>query len=302
MVEMQTTPSRRPGCLRYVFITILLVLVLLGVDMLYDRLEDSQPVLRGEAGDLLYIATFDGFTEEWEQYEGRLSARIDDSRMVIRVDQAGDTAYSAAEPQFADFDVRVNATAIDGPIDNGFGLLFRLQSGSTGCDMPLRILCDLAGIDLFAIPLRLLFRPENSSTEGFYMFLISSDGYYSLWRGQAGNDEQVSAWIASDAIRTDLNQTNEIRVIGAGNEFQFYINDTLVELCLADPGGVSTYSLGECIGGEMYTSYQDSSFATGQIAVVAHSTQNGGEGVVIAFDNLVVFSPPVIPLSENGNV
>lgn len=90
---------------------------------------------------------------------------------------------------------QVEATQLDGPLDNGYGMMFRVD-------------------------------PDSNS---FYLFEVSGDGY--AWVGVCENaceDEQALAgngWIASDAVRQGLNATNVLRVRAEGGNMIFFVND-----------------------------------------------------------------------------
>ena len=109
-------------------------------------------------GQLLYVTTFDAFTEDWQLYEGELAARImaDDGnpRLEIAVDSIQAGAFTLLDQAFGDFDVITDVVQVAGP-DNldapGFGVLFRHQ--------------------------------DNNN---FYAFMISGDGYYQVIRRQDG--------------------------------------------------------------------------------------------------------------------
>lgn len=274
------------------------LLAFLALEAAYSHLLASQLMLPA-GSSVLYAAGFDGFADEWEQYEGRLSAQIDEGVLRISVNNVGSTAYTATSMSFQDFDLTVTAQAVEGAEDNGFGVLFRLQKPSPpACDMPLHILCDIERLGgVFSVPLRLLFRPQPPAASGYYMFLISSDGYYSLWKAQTDasgttSARRISTWIASEHVRTGLNAPNTLRVIAQGTQFTFYINGHPAALCIPDdPTSESTYYLGECLQGSMRTTWTDNAFQQGQIGLVAQSTTSGGAGVVILFDNLVITTP-----------
>jgi hypothetical protein len=162
--------------------------------------------------------------------------------------------------------------------------------------MPAVIFCDMAQIDLLEIPLRLAFRPQNSAASNYYMFLMSSDGYYSVWRGTEARSERVSAWIPTDAIVQGLDADNQIRVVAVDDAFRFYINDTPLELCIPDsPDAVSTYAYGTCVDGQMQLVLRDDSTADGQIGMAVDTIQpGGGPGVTVEFDDLSVIYPQAI--------
>lgn len=265
-------------------------------DGLYRYVEGWQPQLQGEAGDVLYADTFGVVNDHWQTYEGRLYAQWGENALRIGINTPRDTAYSATSFVVGDFDLRVRARAVEGSIDNGFGVVFRLQEPIHQCDMPLVVLCDLGRLDTFNIFLRLLFRPEERTPSGYYMFLISSDGYYSLWRAEEGaggvQARAISTWIESDAIVQGLDVVNEVRVVGVGEQFQFFVNDVVVSLCIPDnPAAESTYFAGECRDGQMYELWEDARFGEGKIGVVAHNPSMHEVGVAIDFEAVIIIQP-----------
>ncbi len=225
--------------------------------------------LSGDPGALLYAASFDGgatdgFNSDWSQYPGRLSAAITGGQMQITIGAEDSGAYSVAIPHFTDFDLRVDAETLDGPVDNGYGVVFRLQN------------------------------QDNTSVEddSYYLFLISGDGYYQVSRAILGKVKILSDWIDSDAIHQGVGGLNQLRVVAKGDQFHFWINDQSVKLCIPDdPNGISTYSDGTCVKGSMVDALTDDTIANGQIGVSAQSTDTGGAGVVAGFDHLVVYAP-----------
>jgi hypothetical protein len=230
--------------------------------VLRDPLEGWQFTLQGDPGDLLYTATFDSFEDEWQEYSGRNAARIVDSTLLIETDQPEAGPFSTTLPEFIDFDLRVDARPIEGPLDNGYGVIFRLQAGS----------------------------PGTFVDDSYYLFLISSDGYYQVRRVIAGEVRELSGWIPSDLIDQGLNVTNRLRVVAVGDRFRFYINGEPVELCIPDdPAAISTYIAGECLDGTMQPVLIDDSIASGRLGGIAMSL--GTPGVTVAFDNVLVFQP-----------
>lgn len=292
------SPTLSPPVWRKWLFLLALALILLGLNLAYNAIEAYRPALSGQPGDVLYAAGFDGFSDEWQQYSGRLSAQIADGKLTIQVDDAPRAAYSLSQAIFFDFDVRVVAEAVAGPIDNGYGLVFRLQKADASCNLPFKILCDAANLPVLNVVLPLLFRPSESDATGYYLFLVSSDGYYSVWRAEETNNStqarKISTWIQSGMVRQGLNNPNTLRVIGRGDTFQFFINGQRVNLCIPnDPTAESTYNNNsdECVGGTMQESLTDSQFSVGQIGVIAQTTQTGGLGVSVHFDNLLITQP-----------
>jgi hypothetical protein len=211
----------------------------------------------GPPGALLYAAAFDGFLDEWEQADGRNAHLAVDGRMQISIETPQQVVWSAALPRFADFDVATEAAAMDGPEDNGYGLIFRL----------------------------------SDDRRSFYLFLVSSNGYYKVERYLDGAAKALSNWIESPLVNTGMGARNRLRVVATGATFRFFINDQPVELCIPDdPLAESTYRGGLCMGGTMRDALTDASLADGRLGVVA-ITEIEQPGVVVGFDHLLVYSP-----------
>ena len=259
---------------------------------MYIALVQPTEVLAGSAGDLLYVSTFSAFNEDWGLYESQQSARIVDEQLEIEVGAAQTAAWSAASPRFGDFDASVKAVAQQGPVDNAFGIAFGIRDIEDGvCTLPAVILC---GIDEFLPLAGAALRQaldQGQSTE-YIAFMISSDGYYSLWQSQDGSTKALSAWIASSEISQSLGAENTIRIYAQGSRYRFFINGSRVRLCIPeDRAAASTYAGGECIDGSMQETYQDDTIPPGKLGMIAQSTATGGGGVVVRFDDLIVYSP-----------
>lgn len=259
--------------MRKVLLLVALVAVFAALFSLSRSAADWQhTVVGGDPGTLIYAATFDGsgsdgFNPDWSQYPGRLSAEVSGGQMQITVGEVVSGAYSVASPHFGDFDLTAEAQTVAGPLDNGYGIVFRLQN------------------------------KDNATFEddSYYLFLISADGFYQLLRVIDGQAPQiVSDWIESPLINQGLGAVNRLRVVARGDQFSFYINDQPVAMCIPDdPAAQSTIHplTGECMGGQMLETITDATIASGQIGVAAQSTLMGGEGVVAAFDNLLIYAP-----------
>jgi hypothetical protein len=253
------------------FLIVVVLLLLLGVSYLINHFTAHlHYILPVEAGKVAYIATFDDFKSDWAQAEGRLKVQILDTGVLqIEVGDVDKLPFSEAKPYFADFDVRAQTTAVDGPESNGYGLIFRLQNKDD----------------------------SQLSNDEFYLFEISTDGYYRVLRSlinpKTGVSEQkeLSTWIPSPIINQHIGATNFIRVNAKGDQFQFFINNQQVKLCIPDdPNGTSTFpATGECVGGKMLDTLVDASIPNGQLGVVAQSLDEAG--VVVDFDNVVVYGP-----------
>jgi hypothetical protein len=255
----------------------LLVIIGLGValgvltDWLYEL-----PVSRPDPGALLYATTFEAFNDEWDLYPGRDAAQIMNSQpfgltgpSVGTPALAGDVlwikygsgasdaiVWSTLDRKFNDLDLRVTTQQVSGALDqNQFGVIFRYR-------------------DL----------------ENFYIFRITSDGYYSLAKVKNGAQERVSDWGVTELIHQG-SAANEIRVVARGDTFRFFINGQAVPLCLK---GQNTFSMwrepGVCFeGGELTTLYRDRTFKQGRIALAAGTFD--GSDIEVIFDDLVILGP-----------
>ncbi len=295
LVTESTSRLRRlHGLIRPSSAIIALLLALVAGNLLYAHFDRAGDPIVGAPGDLLYVATFDGYLDEWDLYDGQQSASIEDGRLRLALSSAQTASWSVAHHHFIEFDISVAVSAVAGPIDNAFGIVFAMQSPSEeACDLPAVIFCGLGQWSaLLSAALRKVLDP--AAGPHYYAFLISSDGYYRLERIVDGAREVLSAWIPSASIYQDLGAQNKIRVIAQGTELKFFVNGVQALLCIPDePGASSTFTNGECIGGRMLERFQAPEPLQGQLGLIAQATQTGGGGVVVDFDNVTVFSPSV---------
>lgn len=271
---------------------LLLAVVLCAANLVYAAQAGASLIREGSPGELLYVSAFSGFTDEWDLYDGQQSARIVDEELELKVRSPQTAAWSAARPRFDDFDLRVSLSASDGPIDNAMGIVFHARGLEDGeCDLPAVILCGIEEfIPLAGAALRQAFAPAVS--ESRYAFLISSDGYYSLRRTEAGVTKVLSAWIPSEHVNQGLGARNALRVVARAGSYRFAINGAPVSLCIPnDADASSTFVGGECIDGAMQDVYRGDPLASGKLGLIAQTTATGGAGVGVRFDNLLVFSP-----------
>lgn len=102
--------------------------------------------------------------------------------------------WSSAGKQFGDGIYEVEATPVEGPLDNGFGLLFR----------------------------------ADAEAGNFYLFKISSDGYVWIGRYQDGAEAATliaEHWFESPAVLRGLDATNRLRVQAEAGNLIFFVND-----------------------------------------------------------------------------
>jgi hypothetical protein len=240
-----------------VILLVLLVLFLLAGQVLV-LVQDWHFVVPADSGQLLYVTTFDDSSADWIQYQGRLSAQVMEAALRLDVGLEDSLPFSTAAPYFEDFDLLLRARPIAGPLDNAYGVVFRMQD-----------------------------------TDNYYMFLISSDGYYQVQRNVNGQQKKMSDWIPSSLIKPGMNVDNWLRVVALDDSFRFYINGAPVDLCIPTSiSGESTYAGDRCVDGEMQPRLIDAAITYGQVGVVAQSFDE--RGVVVDFDDLVIYGPRAV--------
>lgn len=109
------------------------------------------------------------------------------------------TFWTTAGREFSDGTYEVEATQRSGPVDNGYGMIFRV----------------------------------NDESDDFYSFQISGDGFVWIGRYRQGGIEEAEPiiddwWFPSEAINQGIDQTNILRVQAEGQNLIFFVNDTEV--------------------------------------------------------------------------
>jgi hypothetical protein len=228
---------------------------------------DWHYVLPAEPGDLLYVASFDGDAEDWEQYPGnQVSVQVVDDALRIAIHkQDKDGIYSPVSHYFGEFDITVQAQPLQGVFsgadNNAYGIIFRQRDRSN-----------------------------------YYLFLISGDGYYRIQRILNGRNKDMSGWTSSDSINQGTNVINTLRVVGYQDQFQFFVNGDQLELCIPDDSDAeSTPSeTGACVGGEWRDTLIDDTISFGRLGVTVNSDNSWPDRIVVDFDNVIVYGPEPI--------
>ena len=140
-----------------------------------------------------YTETFDNpgnWSSGGDTYtEGQVTEGVYD--LLIKGDDV--SRWASAGEDFADGIYEVEAVQIDGPLDNGYGLLFRADTNSGN----------------------------------FYLFKISGDGYVWIGRYRDEAEEQTivgNHWFESAAVKQGLGQTNQLRVEAESGNMIFSVN------------------------------------------------------------------------------
>jgi hypothetical protein len=173
---------------------VVIPVILIGVLAWWFFLRDSGPPL--ERGS--FAETFDEAGSWTVGDDATATGTIQDGVYEMFVEQSGDIFWVTSGRNFADAVYQVEATPVEGTIDNGYGLLFRVDT------------------------------EENT----FYVFKVSSDGYVYIGRClESCADVTVLVdrdWFPSEAVRQGLNVTNILRVEADGSDMIFYVNDAEV--------------------------------------------------------------------------
>jgi hypothetical protein len=184
------------------------------------------------ASDVLMADDFSDLHNNWfSEVTEQSDKGYEDGEFRLTVYQPEFSTWSYPDPprDFADFALEVDARRVSGPLDNEFGVLVRYQ-------------------------------PD---TDEFYLFAISSNGFYSVQKYQANEWQKLVDWTESAAILQG-EDVNRLRVTGQGDKLRFFVN------------------------GEPLTQVEDASFRSGSVGLLATANEKGG--VAVAFDNLRVRS------------
>ncbi len=135
--------------------------------------------------------TFRADSGIWTLDTGRNAARtIAGGVLKIRVDESDLMQWSALDGAYGDFYLEVDTVHVAGPVDNVFGVVFRMED-----------------------------------SENFYLFAISSDGAFSLGKFVGDKWFSLVKWESTDAIETGAGGENRLGLLAAGNEMALYVNN-----------------------------------------------------------------------------
>lgn len=183
-------------------------IVLIGVLAWWFLLRDSKPPV--EEGP--YSESFDEAGSWTVGDDATASGVVQEGAYSMVIQESGDIFWVTGGRNFADAVYEVAATPVEGIIDNGYGMLFRVDN------------------------------EENT----FYIFKVSSDGYVYIGRCiDSCADVAVLVdrdWFASEAVQQGLNVTNILRVEANGSDMIFFVNDT--EVGRATDGEISQGDIG----------------------------------------------------------
>ncbi|MFW6097149.1 MAG: hypothetical protein ACOC9Z_03690 [Chloroflexota bacterium] len=142
-----------------------------------------------------YEETFDDAGQWGTGEDLEASGEVTGGRYEFLVNANLGLFWATAGERRSDGVYQVEATQLEGPLDNGYGMMFRV----------------------------------DSDNDAFYLFEVSGDGY--VWIGLCENsceEEQPlvgNGWVSSEAVNQGLDATNVLRVRAEGGNMIFFVND-----------------------------------------------------------------------------
>ncbi len=148
---------------------------------------------RGGGGNLPWQESFDE-VGSWSTGEDAYSrGNVSDGAYLFEVLQNDISRWAAAGQNFGDGIYELEATQVSGPLDNGYGLLFR----------------------------------ADAAAGNFYLFKVSGDGYVWIGRYRDGAEDATligDHWFDSAAVQKGLNVVNRLTVRAEAGNLIFYVN------------------------------------------------------------------------------
>jgi hypothetical protein len=144
---------------------------------------------------LPYTDDFSTSDDGWKTASDEaITIGVRDGALHFTIDDLDTIAWSTPkDKRFGDFVLDVDATQIEGPNDNTYGVIFRYQDD-----------------------------------RNFYRLDISGDGYYAVFKRKDGTWSKVQDYIESAAVKQS-NATNHLQVIAKGKQFTFNVNGETVK-------------------------------------------------------------------------
>ena len=142
-----------------------------------------------------YVETYDKTGKWGSGSSADVEGHVDNGVYELLVKSNSGVYLATAGESFGDGVYEVEATQVAGPLNNGYGFLYKL----------------------------------DEDTDSFYVFEISGDGW--IWIGRCADlceSEQVALvggdWFRSPAVNQGLQATNSLRVVVDGTLMTFYVN------------------------------------------------------------------------------
>jgi hypothetical protein len=144
---------------------------------------------------LPYADDFSTLNGGWKTAaEEGVKIALQDGALHFQIDELDTLAWSTPkDKRFSDFILDVDATQLDGPNDNSYGVIFRYQDD-----------------------------------RNFYRADISGDGYFALFKYKDGRWTKLLDYLETPAVRQGQ-ATNHLQVIAQGNQFTVNVNGQTVK-------------------------------------------------------------------------
>ena len=144
---------------------------------------------------LPYTDDFSNSTSGWKTVnDPAVKINYQDGALQFMIPELDTLAWSVPkDKRFGDFVLDVDATQVDGPKDNSYGVIFRYVDD-----------------------------------RNFYRLDISGDGYFAVFKYKDGKWTKVQDNAETPAVKQGP-ATNHLQVIAKGNQFTFNVNDQLVK-------------------------------------------------------------------------
>jgi hypothetical protein len=148
--------------------------------------------IRERAPDI--VDEFSSDDSSWETfYDGETSIFYRNRRLNFAIDVEDTIIWTAGDHSPRSFYLELDTIHRDGSLDNQLGIVFRYQD-----------------------------------RDNFYLFSISSDGYYSLFAQIEDEWGDIVKWNVSDVIETGDGSRNTLGLLVEGNTYTLLINDYLI--------------------------------------------------------------------------
>jgi hypothetical protein len=125
--------------------------------------------------------------------------------------------------RFQSIENKLEMTAFQANNRNGWALAPQLVSDKFYVEMTATFGDTCKGADHFG----LMLSPVSSADKG-YLFGISCEGKYVLWKWDGTRMTALVKWTKSEGILDGANKTNRIGIKAEGNKFSLYANGTLL--------------------------------------------------------------------------
>lgn len=206
-MKVVSFPSRKSSqnhALWVAFIVLVLVTLACGGATGNNTANDTPAATDTPAGptptiDLSFHETFDSLGNWASESSKEVSGSVSNGVYIFNLIEPDSFYWSTADKLVGGGTYEVKATAVSGPVNNGFGMLLNV----------------------------------SNSTDSFIALEISSDGYASIYSCENACETYTplvsDGWFETPAVRQGLNNTNVLRVNAVSfGASEFYVNDQLV--------------------------------------------------------------------------